>query len=121
MDFSDRKKKIYVQCFDPWLEIKLHVEDLNESYGVTYDSVESYSHWGTTVRAIPKRRDGSIDTSAPMLIVGAYISVSVCGYVGFRSSSRSDRWKFKVHTISNTLPESKSWKSTMDAYNNRRN
>ena len=45
MDFSKRKSTVYVQCFDPWLEIKLRVEDLNESYGVVYESVESYSHW----------------------------------------------------------------------------
>jgi len=123
MDFSKRKSTVYVQCFDPWLEIKLRVEDLNESYGVVYESVESYSHWGTTISAVPKTRSGGSvvpKSKAPTLTVGAYIAVSVAGYVGYRTSDRSDRWKFHVHNVSDRIPHTKSWKNTLGAYTSRR-
>ena len=124
MDFSKRKSTVYVQCFDPWLEIKLRVEDLNESYGVVYESVESYSHWGTTIRAVPKTQSGGSivpESKAPVLTVGAYISVCVAGYIGYRTSDKSDRWKFFVQNVSKRLPETKSWKSTMEKYASRKN
>lgn len=124
MDFGSRRGKrstVYVQIFDPWIEVKLRVDDLNEYYNCTYDPTKSFSRWGTTVRAVPRRdRSKKTDsTTAPDLVLGAYLTVRVAGYVGFPSSDRSDRWKFDVTGISRSIPNTKSWKSTMKAYRRR--
>lgn len=77
---------------------------------------------GTTIRAVPKTRVGGSavpETKAPVLIVGAYIAVSVAGYIGYRTSDKSDRWKFHVHSVNERLPQTKSWKSTMEEYASR--
>jgi len=109
MEISGAKQTIYVELFEPPVEVKVYVMDLNSKYDVVYVPEESLGKYGTTVRITPKQvkeRVWGVGPSfpegtcgAPILTVGDHVALQVEDYMAYGLTPRRDRWIFSIRAL----------------------